>query len=311
MNVFITGGNGFLGDNLLHKLSLRTDLNVSVSVREGTTLSGSGVHTGFELSSETNWLTPLNNKQVVVHTAGRTHVLKEKASDSLSSYWRVNVDGTLNLARQAAVSGVKRFIFISSIKVNGESTSVGELFSADDKPKPLDPYGASKLAAEQGLLEIASETGLELVIIRPPLIYGPSVKGNFARLVKLVKIGVPLPLAGIRNQRSLIAVDNLVDLVITAITHPKAANEVFLASDGCDLSTPELVQGLAQAMNKPSRLFYCAPKVFATGAKYFGKTALTDRLLGSLQVDIAKTTRLLGWVPPVSVKDGLSRCFPK
>ncbi|AEY02316.1 NAD-dependent epimerase/dehydratase [Oceanimonas sp. GK1] len=235
--------------------------------------------------------------------------MKDEVADPLAEYRKVNVEGTLNLARQAAVAGLKRFIFISSIKVNGEQTLLGKPFTADDAAAPEDAYGMSKWEAEQGLRQLAAETGMEVVIIRPPLVYGPGVKGNFASMIKLVEKGLPLPLGAIHNRRSLVALDNLVDLIITCIDHPGAANQVFLAGDGEDVSTTELLRGVANAAGKPCRLLPVPAGLLQLGATALGKKAVAQRLLGSLQVDISKARNLLGWTPPLSVEQGLKRCF--
>jgi nucleoside-diphosphate-sugar epimerase len=235
--------------------------------------------------------------------------MKDEAAEPLAEYRRVNVDGTLNLARQAAAAGVQRFVFISSIKVNGEQTPLGQPFTADDTPAPEDAYGISKWEAEQGLQQLASETGVEVVIIRPPLVYGPKVRGNFASMISLAEKGLPLPLGAINNQRSLVALDNLVNLIITCIDHPAAANQVFLAGDGKDLSTTELLQGVAKAIGKPSRLISVPASLLMLGATLLGKKAVAQRVLGSLQVDISKARDLLEWEPPISVEEGLKRCF--
>ena len=247
---------------------------------------------------------------VVVHAAARVHVMSDTESDPLQAFREVNVEGALNFARQAAAAGVKRFIFISSIKVNGEQTRLGQPFFSHDGPLPEDFYGISKHEAEQGLRELAAETGMEVVIIRPPLVYGPDVKGNFANMIKLVGKGLPLPLGAVHNKRSLVALDNLVDLIIVCIDHLAAANQVFLAGDGQDLSTTELLQGVAKAMGKPSRLVPVPAELLMFGATVLGKKAMAQRLLGSLQVDISKARNLLGWQPPLSVEEGLKRCFP-
>jgi len=247
---------------------------------------------------------------VVVHAAARVHVMSDTESDPLQAFREVNVEGALNFARQAAAAGVKRFIFISSIKVNGEQTRLGQPFFSHDDPLPEDFYGISKHEAEQGLRELAAETGMEVVIIRPPLVYGPGVKGNFASMIKLVGKGLPLPLGAVHNKRSLVALDNLVDLIIVCIDHLAAANQVFLAGDGQDLSTTELLQGVAKAMGKPSRLVPVPAELLMFGATVLGKKAMAQRLLGSLQVDISKARNLLGWQPPLSVEEGLKRCFP-
>jgi len=235
--------------------------------------------------------------------------MKEEVTDPLAEYRRVNVDGTLNLARYAVEAGVKRFVFISSIKVNGEQIAPGRPFTCDDTPTPKDPYAISKLEAEQGLQQIALETGMEVVIIRPPLVYGPGVKGNFASMIKLVEKGLPLPFGAIDNRRSLVGLDNLVDLIITCIDHPNAANQVFLVSDGEDLSTSGLLRRVAKAMGKPSRLIPVPAGLLQLGATVLGKKAIGQRLLGSLQVDISSTRERLDWTPPVSVDEGLRRCF--
>ena len=245
----------------------------------------------------------------VIHCAARAHIMGDDATDPLAEYRRVNVRGTLNLARQAIEYGVKRFIFISSVKVNGEQTSLGRPFTADDIPAPVDAYGISKWEAEQGLQQLAAETGIEVVIIRPPLVYGPGVKGNFARMIKLVSRGLPLPLGAIHNRRSLVALDNLVDLIVTCIDHPLAADQVFLAGDGQDLSTSELLRGVSTAMSLPSRLLPVPSPILMSTATVLGKKRVAQRLFGSLQVDITKTRDVLGWTPPVSVDEGLRRCF--
>jgi nucleoside-diphosphate-sugar epimerase len=204
---------------------------------------------------------------------------------------------------------VKRFLFISSIGVNGNINT--RPFTEDDEPNPAEPYALSKWEAEQGLWEIQRETGMEVVIIRPPLVYGPNAPGNFGSLMRWVEKGLPLPLGAIDNQRSLVALDNLVDLIITCIDHPAAANQVFLAGDGEDLSTTELLRGVARAMGKSAHLIPVPPSLLMLGATLLGKKAVAQRLLGSLQVDISKARRLLGWQPPVSVEEGLRRCFDK
>ena len=262
-----------------------------------------------DIDEATDWTATLQGKEVVLHAAARAHIMNDTAADPLTEFRKVNVVGTLNLARQAAEAGVKRFIFISSIKVNGEQTALGMPFTGEDAPAPEDPYGVSKLEAEQGLQQLARETGMELVIIRPPLVYGPGVKGNFASMIKLVEKGLPLPLGAIHNQRSLVGLDNLVDLIITCIDHPSAANQVFLAGDGEDLSTSDLLRGVSKAMGKPSRLIPVPAGVLQFGATLLGKNAVARRLLGSLQVDISNTREVLGWTPPLSVDEGLQRCF--
>jgi UDP-glucose 4-epimerase len=242
-----------------------------------------------------------------MHCAARVHVMAESVADPLAEFRRVNVQGTLNLARQAAAAGVRRFVFVSSIKVNGEATQLGRPFMADDAPAPLDAYGVSKMEAEQGLLETARQTGMEVVIIRPPLVYGPGVKANFAAMMRWLRCGVPLPLGAIHNQRSLVALDNLVDLIVTCLTHPAAANQTFLVSDGEDVSTTELLRRMGQALGRPARLIPVPVSWLKLAATLVGKPDVAQRLCGSLQVDIEKTRRLLVWTPPISLDEGLRR----
>ena len=217
------------------------------------------------------------------------------------------MQGTLNLARQAAAAGVRRFVFVSSIKVNGEVTQLGRPFTADDAPAPLDAYGVSKMEAEEGLRAIASQTGMEVVIVRPALVYGPGVKANFAAMMRWLRRGVPLPLGAIHNQRSLVALDNLVDLIVTCLTHPAAANQTFLVSDGEDVSTTELLRRMGQALSRPARLIPVPVSWLKLAAAMVVKPDVAQRLCASLQVDIEKTRRLLGWTPPLSLDEGLRR----
>jgi nucleoside-diphosphate-sugar epimerase len=244
----------------------------------------------------------------VVHLAARVHIMNEKCSGQLAEFRRVNVEGTLNLARQAAAAGVRRFVYLSSIKVNGEFTQEGRPFTADDAPAPEGHYGVSKYEAEQALRQIAADTGMEVVIIRPPLVYGPGVKANFESMMHWLARGVPLPLAAVtQNRRSLVALDNLVDLIMTCLSHPAAANQTFLVSDGEDLSTAGLLRRMGAALGHPARLFYVPPSMLKLGSQVANKPGIYQRLCGSLQLDITKTRRLLGWTPPVSVDEGLRR----
>lgn len=309
MNVLLTGANGFLGQRLAFIIESFSDFNLtSVARSEVESLHGKGVVVS-QIDGDTDWRSALIDQNLIIHAAARAHVMKHEVSESLKEYRHVNVDGTLNLARQAVVAGVKRFIFISSIKVNGEQTHPGKPFTADDRPAPEDAYGISKFKAEQGLLQIAAETGLEVVIIRPPLVYGPGVKGNFARMIEVVKKRPLLPLGAIYNKRSLVSLDNLVDLIVKCIEHKEAANQIFIAGDGCDLSTTELLRGVSKAYGVSSRLIPVPASVLMFAASLLGKRAVAQRLLGSLQVDISKARDLLGWTPPLSVEEGLRRCF--
>lgn len=231
----------------------------------------------------------------------------DTAADPLAEFRRVNVEGTLQLARQAAKAQVRRFVFVSSIKVNGEWTEPGRPFLADALPDPRDPYGISKSEAEQRLRNLAEETGMEVTIVRPPLVYGPGVKANFMALMTWLVRGVPLPLGAIHNARSLVAIDNLVDLIVTCVDHPAAANQTFLVSDDEDLSTADLLRRMGRALGKPARLVPVPQRLLTLGAMVLGKPGVAQRLCGSLQVDIAKTRELLAWNPPVSVDEGLRR----
>lgn len=308
LSILVTGAGGFVGRNVLGRM-LQDGREVACTLRNKSS-QDVGMKKWYvpDIAKNTSWGDIVSGVSVIVHCAARVHVMSDAVSDPLSEFRRVNVEGTLNLARQAAASGVKRFIFISSIKVNGEATYAGRSFGPSDMPAPEDPYGISKLEAERGLMHLADETSMEVVIIRPPLVYGPGVKGNFASLIKLMRKGFPLPLGAIHNKRSLVGVDNLVDLVIRCIDHPAAANQVFLAGDGEDLSTTELLRGLAEAIGSPARLIPVPAGLLSLGAAVLGKRAVAQRLLGSLQVDISKARDLLGWEPPVSVKEGLRRC---
>jgi len=315
MKILLTGRSGFVGAALAKSIAA-SSFGLVAPTRSGSGANNNSQIAGLvgtigEINGATDWGRFLEGVKTIVHCAAVSEVGVNPEDKHLHALQSVNIDGTLNLARQAAASGVRRLVFLSSIKVNGGSTGLGAPFVCDDRPIPVDAYGLSKLDAERGLQNIAREAGMEFVIIRPPLVYGPGVKGNFRMLMKLVEYGVPLPLHNIKNKRSFIGIDNLVDLIIACATHPKAANRTFLASDDDDLSTSELLNGIAQAMGKSSRLFPCPEQVLAAAAKCVGKSTLADKLLASLQVDISETKRLLSWVPPVPVQDGLNRCFPK
>ena len=311
MKVLVTGANGFVGCATATCLQTLTGMTVVRAVRR--TLATPNplapcVSVG-DLDGQTDWSMALAGVDAVVHTAARVHVMQEAAADPLAEFRRVNVQGTLNLAHQAAQAGVCRLVFISSIKVNGEVTFPGHPFTAHDRPAPVDAYGISKHEAEEGLRKMALQTGMEVAIIRPPLVYGPGVKANFAALMRAVQRGWPLPLGAVHNRRSLVGVDNLVDLVATCLVHPKAANQTFLVSDGQDLSTPELVQGLARATGVSAHLWSVPVWMLQAGAALLGRKAAVQRLCANLQVDISHTQTLLHWMPPVGVDPGLRRAF--
>ncbi|WP_372239445.1 UDP-glucose 4-epimerase family protein [Pseudomonas sp. 2FE] len=307
--VLVTGASGFVGSSVLQRLIVDKREELVAVIRRDNAQTPAGVMRAKveSLGPDCQWQSALNGVRVVIHAAARVHMMNDQVADPLTEFRKVNVEGTLNLARQAAVAGVRRFIFISSIKVNGEGTPVGVPYSADAQPAPADPYGISKMEAEQGLRALAAETGMEVVIIRPTLVYGPGVKANFLSMMRWLHKGVPLPFGAIHNRRSLVALDNLVDLIVTCIDHPAAANQTFLVSDGEDLSTSELLRRMGAALGKPARLLPVPSWVLETGAAMLGKNALSQRLCGSLQVDISKTRELLGWAPPVSVDAALRK----
>lgn len=307
MNLFITGSNGFVGKQL-SDIVVKKKYTCSLSARSHNGNLTGGVNPRYvqkTIAPDTHWENELKHIDCVIHTAALVHQM----SGAPESHYRdINTYGTLNLAQQAADAGVKRFIFISSIKVNGESTELGLPFKPDDNFMPTDPYGLSKYEAEVGLRKIANETGLEVVIIRPPLVYGPGVKANFAVMMKWINKGIPLPLGGIKdNRRSLVSLDNLVDLIIACIEHPKAANETFLVSDGNDLSTSQLLFEMATALNVSSRLLPIPSKWFIVIAKLLGKPAISQRLCDSLQVDISKTREVLSWKPCYTQEESMKR----
>lgn len=309
--ILITGATGLVGGAVTREL-LRLRIPIIAGVRKNSAIASNDVKqikTG-EISSTTDWMLALANVDVVIHAAARVHVMDDSSSDPLTEFRKVNTAGTLNLARQAAESGVKRFIFISSIKVNGESTEAGKSFSPNDGFVPEDPYGLSKYEAEQGLLALAAETGMEVAIIRPPLVYGPGVKANFASMMKWINRGVPLPFGYINNQRSLVALDNLVDFIVLCADReksPKAANEVFLITDGEDVSTTTLLQKVARAFGKKPRLIPVPVWLMIIAAKLIGKGDVATRLFGSLQVDSSKARELLGWRPVITMDEQLKK----
>lgn len=312
MKILLTGASGFVGKATLAVAKKKGVSVVPVfrSLESASIFDYASANCAVipSLLADTNWQGALLGVDVVIHCAARVHVLNDAEVDPLATFRSVNLEGTLNLARQAALAGVKRFIFLSSIKVNGESTQPGSPYGATDLAAPEDAYGISKAEAEAGLRHLSFETGMEVVIIRSPLIYGPGVKGNFSSLLRWVACGLPLPLGSVTtNRRSLVGLDNLVDLILTCVDHPKAANQTLLVSDGEDLSTADLLRRIGKSLNRPARLIPVPVSILNIVSRLLGKSTIAQRLLGSLQVDISKTCTLLNWKPPVSVDEGLRR----
>ena len=302
----VTGASGFVGSALCNALVkrgssvravLRDSHEVNVGNYEAFTIPG--------ITVETNWGNALDEVNTVIHLAARVHVMHETAAEPLAEFRKVNVAGTEHLARSAAISGVKRFVYISSIKVNGEDTLAGKKFTENDASSPQDPYGISKYEAEKALRRVAQETGLEVVIVRPPLVYGEGVKGNFAQMLSVLSKGLPLPLSSVKNLRSLIYLDNLVDALIVCATHPKAAGQTYLVSDGEDISTPDLLRQLGEGIKHPARLMPCPVALLNLLGKLTGKSEQLKRLLGSCQVNSDKIRTQLDWTPPYSLHEGL------
>jgi len=305
MKFLITGANGFVGKALSVEL-LRQGYAVAAAVRsaEGV-VEGASVQLLGSIDKDTDWTEALLGVDVVIHLAARVHVMREDTADPLQEFRRINVAATEQLARSAVLSGVKRLVYVSSIKVNGEATIAEKHFTADDEPSPQDPYGVSKYEAEQVLHKIAKETGLEVVIVRPPLVYGAGVKGNFAQMMAVISKGIPLPFASVHNQRSLVYLGNLVDALIICGTHPKAGGQTYLISDGEDVSTSELLRRLGVEMGCPTHLFYCPTTLLKVAGYLSGKSNQIERLLGMLQVDSGKIRRELNWTPLYTLQQGL------
>lgn len=306
--ILVTGASGFVGRTMCVSLKERGH-RVRAVIRANANPAIAGAHDTFpveEIGPATDWQYAFEGIETIVHLAGRVHIVRDKAKDPLSEFRKVNVAGTERLALQAAHAGVKRFVFISSVKVNGEETH-GNAFSELDQPDPKDSYGISKWEAEQALDRIARQTGLEVVILRPPLVYGPGVKGNFLTMLKALRRGVPLPLGATTNCRSLLYVENLVDALVLCASHPTVAGETFLVSDGEDVSTPQLLRQLGEALGLPARLLPLPTSIVRLGGKVLGKAQELERLLGSLVVDTRKFRNQLGWRPPFSLAQGLEK----
>ena len=305
MKFLVTGANGFVGKALCAEL-LRQGQSVRAAVRsEHAPIDDAEVVVVGTIDGGTGWGAALRGIDTVIHLAARVHVMKDKAADPLAEFLKVNLYGTSNLAQQAASAGVKRFVYVSSVKVNGEQTTVNRPLLEADEPDPQDPYGMSKWRAEQDLQRIAHETGLGVVIVRPPLVYGPGVKGNFFSLLAAIDRGIPLPLAGAHNTRSLVYVGNLVDALIACATQAAAAGQTYLVSDGADVSTAMLVEKIAGALGRNSRSFYLPPGLLRAAASLLGRAEQMDRLFGSLRVNDEKLRRELGWSPPYTLEQGL------
>jgi nucleoside-diphosphate-sugar epimerase len=305
--ILITGATGFVGSHLARRL-LKEDFPLVCATRSENKILGlQTLHIG-DIDGNTDWTRCLNNINTVIHCAARVHVMNEAESDPLQAFRQVNVIGSLRLAEQAAQAGVRQFIYLSSVKVNGELSLLGRAFTEEDAPQASDAYGISKLEAEQALLALSKKTGMSITIIRPPLVYGAGVGANFLSMLRWVQKKVPLPLANIQNRRSLIYVENLVDLIVTCIQNPAADNQVFLASDGEDVSTSQLLQQAAHALQVPSRLFPFPENLLVFFAQLLGKKSVTDRLYQSLQVDISKAKNVLHWSPPFKLAEGLKAC---
>jgi nucleoside-diphosphate-sugar epimerase len=305
-STLLTGASGFVGRACVPRLE-RAGWRVRCAMRTASAPVETSVQrcTVGGIGPHTDWSRALDGIDAVVHLAARVHVMRESVTDPLAAFRAINVEGTRELARQAAAAGVRRFVFVSSVKVNGEATA-GRACSEGDAPHPQDPYGLSKLEAEQALREIEAKTGLEVVILRPPLVYGPGVKGNFLRMLQWVDRGVPLPLGAAANRRSLVFVGNLVDALAAGLEHPGAAGETFLVDDGQPVSTAQLLREIGGALGRPARLLCIPPRLLRIAAAMIGRGDDAERLLGDLVVDGSRIRRALGWCPPFSREDGLA-----
>jgi nucleoside-diphosphate-sugar epimerase len=302
--ILVTGANGFVGRAVSKELVAK-GFSVLCAVRSHFQLDGASIVNIAGLEEQADWSESLVGTDCVIHSAARAHIINETVSQTDDEYRKVNAIATLNLAKQAAECGVKRFIFLSTIKVNGEQTSPGKPFTEVAVPNPQDAYGRSKLEAEKGLLQIAEITGMEVVVIRPVLVYGPGVKANFASMLKVLNRGIPLPFGAVDNKRSFIYIGNLVSLIMQCIDHPAAANQVFLASDGFDVSTTDLMKICASALGVKVRLLPVPRGFLVFAAQLLGKQEVVQRLCGSLQVDINKAHQLLKWTPPFSFAESI------
>lgn len=300
--VAVTGANGFVGRALCQHLK---EHGVSVRALMRSASAGEDSWAVGDLGPDTDWGRSLQGADCVVHCAARVHMVHDADPDPLQAFRQVNVAGSRSLANAAAAAGVRRLVFLSSLKVHGEQTAPGRPFTSDMQPAPEDAYGQSKWEAEMALREVAANTGLELVVVRPPLVYGPGVKANFLHLMQTVSRGTPLPLGAVDNRRSFLALDNLTDLLRVCSLHPAANGQAFLASDDHDMSTPELIRSIAQALGRPARLWPVPVTWLRMAGRIFGRSPQIDRLIGSLQVNIGHTKEVLGWSPRLTVEQGM------
>ena len=303
--LLLTGASGFVGRALAMFLVQKKGLDVRCASRQALNLDGVDNIVIPTLDSTSDWSTHLSGIKTVIHCAARVHVMNETATDPLALFRQINVDGTMRLAEQAALAGVQQFIFLSSVKVNGEQTELGRPFKETDTACPMDAYGTSKYEAEQALIALSARSSMAVTIIRPPLVYGPGVGANFRNLMQIVKMGVPLPLASVRNLRSFVYLGNLIDFIARCIDHPNAMNQTFLISDGFDMSTPALLQRGAKAFNKPARLFPFPPTLLSLVAQFLGRKGMADRLCQCLQVDISRARTQIDWQAPFNVMHGI------
>ena len=311
IKILLTGSSGFVGNALLNTLVKSSEYDIKSVYRILPSILNKNIDyiQIDSIDSKTNWKKYLEGIDMVVHLAGRVHLMNDSAKSPLDEFRHVNTEGTLNLAKKAAIAGVKRFIFISTIKVLGEQTAPGQAFKSGDSFNPQDPYSISKVEAEVGLKLIGEAHGMEIVIIRPPLVFGQGVKGNFTSLLKLTRLPIPLPFGSIQNKRSLVSVENLIDLIVVCLTHPKAKNQTFLVSDDDDMNTSELISRLAEAGGYKAYIFGFPLTMLYVSLRLLGKLPIYERLCGSMQVNIEDTKSQLSWSPPFKVNDSLSNCW--